>query len=77
MSTGSWANGPRLCALRSSTPARARWAEVVGQAMQAFAIASTMAEDPEEAEFAAHVATVRRHLGRRNAATGKRKKKPE
>jgi hypothetical protein len=26
---------------------------------------------------AAHVATVRRHLGRRNAATGKRKKKPE
>jgi hypothetical protein len=45
--------------------------------MQAFAIASTMAEDPEEAEFAAHVATVRRHLGRRNAATGKRKKKPE
>jgi hypothetical protein len=65
-----------LCAQIKYT-GEARWAEVVGQAMQAFAIASTMAEDPEEAELAAHVATVRRHLGRRNAATGKRKKKPE
>jgi hypothetical protein len=65
-----------LCAQVKYT-GEARWAEVVAQAMQAYAIASTLAEDPQEAELAAHVATIRRHLGRRNAATGKRTKKPE
>ncbi|HTD84856.1 MAG TPA: hypothetical protein VK648_13795 [Gemmatimonadaceae bacterium] len=71
--------GERLDLLRSQVKytAEARWAEVVAQAMQAYVIASTLAEDPKEAELAAHVATIRRHLGRRNAATGKRKKKTE
>jgi hypothetical protein len=72
--------GERLDVLRAQVKytAEARWAEVVAEAMQAYTIASTLAEDPKEAELAAHVATIRRHLGRRNAATGKRKKtKPE
>jgi hypothetical protein len=54
----------------------ARWAEVVKDAMFAFEIASALATDPKEGELAAHLATIRRHLGRRNAATGKRKNDP-
>ena len=56
-----------------------RWAEVVKGAMLAFEIASTLATDPREGELAAHLATIRRDHGRRNAATGKRRKesKPE
>jgi hypothetical protein len=57
--------------------AEARWAEVVAEAMHAYRMASIYADDPSDAELAAHVATIRRHLGRRNAATGKRKKKPK
>ena len=57
--------------------AEARWAEVAAEAMHSFRMASICAKDPDEADLAAHVATVRRHLGRRNAATGKRKKDPK
>lgn len=49
----------------------ARWAEVVSDAMTAFTIASIHAEDPKNAELAAEVENIRRHLGRK----GKRKKK--
>jgi len=71
--------GERLDVLRAQVKytGEARWAEVVAQAMQAYSIASIYAEDPREPELAAHVATIRRHLGRRNGATGKRKKKAE
>jgi hypothetical protein len=55
----------------------ARWAEVVKEAMTALEIAAALATDPREGELAADLATVRRHLGRRNAATGKRKKGPQ
>ncbi|HJQ41160.1 MAG TPA: hypothetical protein VKB93_28820 [Thermoanaerobaculia bacterium] len=67
-----------LCAQVKYT-AEARWAEVVAQAMHAYHMACILAGDPKEAELAAHVATIRRHLGRRNGATGKRTKesKPE
>jgi len=54
-----------------------RWAEVVGKAMTAYQTAATLARDPSDAELAAHVATIRRHLGRRNAATGKKRGKRE
>ena len=55
----------------------ARWAEVVKEAMAALEVASALATDPREGELAAHLATIRRHLGRRNAATGKREKDPQ
>lgn len=54
--------------------AEARWADVVSAAMAALAIASGLAKVPAQAETAAHVATVRKHLGRRNGTTGKRTK---
>jgi len=57
--------------------AEARWAEVVAEAMHSYRMASTVADDPRDADLAAHVATIRRHLGRRNAATGRRKKETE
>jgi len=57
--------------------AEARWAEVAAEAMHSLRIASACARDPNDSDLAAHVATVRRHLGRRNAATGKRKKEPK
>lgn len=44
----------------------ARWAEVVHAGMGTFRIATAMAEDPANAEMAAHVETLRRHLGRTN-----------
>ena len=62
-----------LCAQVKYT-AEARWAEVVAQAMHAYHMACILANDPKEGELAAHVATIRRHLGRRNGATGKRTK---
>ena len=65
-----------LCAQVKYT-AEARWAEVVAQAMHAYHMACILANDPKEAELAAHVATIRRHLGRRNGATGKRRKDPK
>lgn len=44
--------------------------------MHAYSMASTVAER-RHPDLAAHVATIRRHLGRRNAATGKRKDQPK
>lgn len=55
----------------------ARWAEVVKEAMLAFEIASALSTSPKEGELAAHLATIRGHLGRRNATTGKRTKEPK
>ena len=56
--------------------AEARWAEVSAEALHAYSLASVLA-DPRDPELAAHVATIRGHLGRRNAATGKRKGEPK
>lgn len=61
----------RLCAQVKYT-AEARWAEVVAEAIHLYSLASVLAEN--DAELAAHIAVIRRHLGRRNAATKKRKK---
>lgn len=55
----------------------ARWAEAVAPAMATYFIADRLAKKPENADLAPHVATIRRHLGRRNGATGKRKKGDE
>ena len=55
------------------------WAEVVVEALNAYGVARALASDPDETEAAAHVANIRRHLGRRNGATGKKgttRKKP-
>ena len=52
----------------------ARWAEIAGEAMDAYHMAGRLAKEPRYAGLAAHLETIRRHLGRRNAATGKRKK---
>ena len=52
----------------------ARWAEVAREAMRAFRMAAAIADkDPREGELSAHLETIRRHLGRRNAATGKKR----
>lgn len=55
--------------------AEARWSEAVSEAMYTYTMATTLAADPAHADLAPHVATIRRHLGRRNAATGKKRKK--
>lgn len=70
--------GERLDLLRAQVryTAEARWAEVVAQAVQAYSVAGVLAGDPTEAEMAVQVETIRRHLGRRNGATGKRKSEP-
>lgn len=52
-----------------------RWAEAVTDALAAYSLASRQAEKPRNAELAAHVATLRRHLGRTNKAERKNKKK--
>jgi hypothetical protein len=52
----------------------ARWAEVAKDAMYAYRMASAYAHDPREVELAAHVEIISAHLGRRNGATGKRRK---
>lgn len=54
--------------------AEARWAEVASQAMKAYLMARALAESRKCADLAPHVATIKRHLDRRNAATAKRKK---
>ncbi|HEX6100177.1 MAG TPA: hypothetical protein VF432_27940 [Thermoanaerobaculia bacterium] len=54
-----------------------RWAEVVHQAMRAYALAVDLAKDPRQTDLAAHIAIIRPHLGRRNATTGSKKKKKE
>ena len=58
----------------------ARWAEVAAEAMSSYHMAGILARrgrDSERGELAAHLATIRKHLGRRNAATGKKKKEPK
>lgn len=44
----------------------ARWAEVAMDAMNAYHMAKKLAKDPRYAELAAHIDTIRRHLGRTN-----------
>jgi len=53
----------------------ARWAELVTEAMDAYHMAKRYAKDPRYPELAQHVATIRGHLNRKNATTGKKKKK--
>ena len=68
-----------LRAVRSVLPPQApsqNQGQPIGEE-KACSIASIMAEDPENADIAAHVANIRRKLGRRNGAMGKRKKPPE
>ena len=50
----------------------ARWARVARQAMDTYRLASAMVTAVDNPELAAHVATLRRHLGR---TTGRKKKK--
>lgn len=52
----------------------ARWAEVTMEAMAVYHVAKRLAKDPRYADLAAHVATIRRHLGRTNT---KKTKVPE
>jgi len=51
----------------------ARWAGVVKKAMAVYHMAIALAEDPEHADLAAHVKTLRRHLAR---TSNTKKKKP-
>lgn len=51
----------------------ARWAELVSEAMNAYHMAKRLAKKPQHADLAEHIRTIASHLGRRNAATGKRK----
>jgi hypothetical protein len=57
--------------------AEARWAELTAEAMAAYGIAGVFAKKQKDAHLAAHLATIRRHLGRRNGATRKKKEEPE
>lgn len=50
----------------------ARWARVARQAMDTYRLASAIVTATDNPELAAHVATLRRHLGR---TTGRKKKK--
>ena len=55
----------------------ARWADIVHAGMGTYRLASAMAEDTSNAEVAAHVETLRRHLGRTNKPQKPKKaKKP-
>ena len=54
--------------------AEARWAEVASSAVRAYHMATIMT-DEQDPELAGHIATIRPHLGRRNGATGKKRKK--
>ena len=51
----------------------ARWAELASEAMDAYHIAKQLAKNPRHADLAAHIATIRRHLGRTNEAKGEKK----
>jgi len=53
----------------------AQWADVVSAGLGTFSIASILAEKPENAELAAHVETLRRHLGRTNKPKPKKPKR--
>ena len=44
----------------------AQWSEVVSAGLDTYAMASIMADKPENAELAAHVEVLRRHLGRKS-----------
>jgi hypothetical protein len=52
----------------------AQWAKVARSAVATFSLASILAEEPEHAELAAHIETLRRHLGRTNKPKKKRGK---
>ena len=54
--------------------AEARWAEVASSAVRAYHMATLMT-DEQDPELAGHIANIRTHLGRRNGATGKKRKK--
>ena len=49
-----------------------RWSKLAEAAMKTYKIASIKAQDPENADIAAHVEVLKRHLGRKG---GKKKKK--
>ena len=51
----------------------ARWAELASGAMDAYHMAKRLAKDPRHADLAAHIPTIRRHLGRTNQAKGAKK----
>lgn len=51
----------------------ARWAELASGAMDAYHMARRLAKDPRHADLAAHIATIRRHLGRTNEPKGEKK----
>lgn len=53
----------------------ARWASIVAEATQKFALASILAEDKREPELAAEVETLRKHLGRKGPGKKKGAKK--
>lgn len=53
----------------------AQWAEVVSAGLDTYAMASIMAEKPENAELATHVEVLRRHLGRTSWTKPKKAKK--
>jgi hypothetical protein len=57
--------------------AEARWAELTTEAMVAYSIAGVFAKKQKDGHLAAHLKTIRRHLGRKNGATGKKKKDEE
>jgi hypothetical protein len=68
--------GERIAMLQASVnyTMQVRWAEVVSEALATFRMADALAELPENADIAAHVETLRRHLGRTNKAKRKKTK---
>jgi hypothetical protein len=52
----------------------ARWAEMVSSLIHAYTVGNAMA-DERDPELLAHLANIRRHLGRKNGAAGKRARK--
>jgi hypothetical protein len=67
--------GERLSMLQAQVKytAEARWVELVAEAMNAYGVAGIFAKKKKDANLAAHLAIIRRHLGRKNGATGKKK----
>lgn len=55
----------------------ARWARVVADALHCFSLASILAKDPRDAELAAEIENLRRHLGRKGARKKKGTKKAD
>lgn len=52
----------------------AQWAQLAGDAVQTYSVANLMSDDPKNAELVPHVDKVRRHLGRKNGSTGKKRR---